>query len=101
MNCFVSGKGVDSIFKKPASLFVKVKVKDLLFNGIPFDCTVKDFAGSAICNVLKTEGIDDLMVDGEGLYRFAIFGPVSMGVFLFLLDNCTYTFKYSIHGQYE
>ncbi|XP_070167686.1 sensory neuron membrane protein 1-like isoform X1 [Polyergus mexicanus] len=69
----VVGKAVDSIFHKPASLFVKAKAKDILFNGLPVDCTVKDFAGSAVCNVLKTEA-KDLVPDGEDRYKFSLFG---------------------------
>lgn len=69
----VVGKAVDSIFHKPASLFVKAKAKDILFDGLPVDCTVKDFAGSAVCNVLKTEA-KDLVPDGEDRYKFSLFG---------------------------
>ncbi|KAM0730087.1 Sensory neuron membrane protein 1 [Formica fusca] len=69
----VVGKAVDSIFHKPASLFVKAKAKDILFNGLPVDCTVKDFAGSAVCNILKTEA-KDLVPDGEDRYKFSLFG---------------------------
>jgi len=69
------GKAVDSIFHKPDSIFVTAKAKDLLFGGLPVDCTVKDFAGSAVCNVLKTEA-KDLVPDGEGRYKFSLFGGV-------------------------
>lgn len=70
------GKAVDSIFHKPESLFVTAKAKDILFDGLPVDCTVKDFAGSAVCNVLKTEA-KDLIPDGEDRYKFSLFGGVS------------------------
>ncbi|XP_050445095.1 sensory neuron membrane protein 1-like [Cataglyphis hispanica] len=69
----VVGKAVDSIFHKPASLFIKAKAKEILFDGLPVDCTVKDFAGSAVCNVLKTEA-KDLVPDGEDRYKFSLFG---------------------------
>lgn len=51
------------------------KAKDILFDGLPVDCTVKDFAGSAVCNVLKTEA-KDLIKDGEDRYKFSLFGGV-------------------------
>lgn len=70
------GKAVDSIFHKPSSLFVTAKAKDILFDGLPVDCTVTDFAGSAVCNVLKTEA-KDLIPDGENRYKFSLFGGVS------------------------
>ncbi|CAK9811125.1 Sensory neuron membrane protein 1 [Anthophora plagiata] len=70
----IISKGVDSIFKKPGTVFVKAKAREILFDGLPVDCTVKDFAGSAICNVLKTKD-DALVPDGEGRYLFSLFGP--------------------------
>ena len=69
------GKAVDSIFHKPDSIFVTAKAKDILFDGLPVDCDVKDFAGSAVCNLLKTEA-KDLVPDGENRYKFSLFGGV-------------------------
>ncbi|XP_014467437.1 PREDICTED: sensory neuron membrane protein 1-like isoform X2 [Dinoponera quadriceps] len=69
----VVGKAVNSIFHNPDSIFVKAKAKDILFDGLPVDCTVTDFAGAAVCNVLKTEG-KELIPDGEGRYKFSLFG---------------------------
>ncbi|XP_011149856.2 sensory neuron membrane protein 1 isoform X2 [Harpegnathos saltator] len=69
----VVGKAVNSIFHNPDSIFVKAKAKDILFDGLPVDCTVTDFAGTAVCNVLKTEA-KDLMPDGENRYKFSLFG---------------------------
>lgn len=69
----VVGKAVNSIFHKPESIFVKAKARDILFDGLPVDCTVTDFAGSAVCNVLKTEA-KDLVPDGENRYKFSLFG---------------------------
>ncbi|XP_043284448.1 sensory neuron membrane protein 1 isoform X2 [Venturia canescens] len=69
----LSAKAVDSIFKKPDNVFVKATAHDIIFGGLPIDCAVKDFAGTAICSLLK-ENSDDLKVDGEDLYRFSLFG---------------------------
>ncbi|XP_076639657.1 sensory neuron membrane protein 1 [Colletes latitarsis] len=70
----IINKGVDSIFKKPSSVFVKATAKEILFEGLPIDCTVKDFAGSAICNNLKSRS-SDFTTDGQGHYFFSLFGP--------------------------
>ncbi|XP_029047510.2 sensory neuron membrane protein 1-like [Osmia bicornis bicornis] len=68
-------KAVDSIFKKPDTVFVRAKAKDILFDGLPIDCTVKDLAGAATCKVLKVKGENNgLISDGEGRYRFSLFG---------------------------
>ncbi|CAB0034264.1 unnamed protein product [Trichogramma brassicae] len=49
----IVGKAVDIIFSKPNSIFIKAKVKDILFDGLFIDCTAKDFAGAAICSEVK------------------------------------------------
>ncbi|XP_054015227.1 sensory neuron membrane protein 1-like [Hylaeus anthracinus] len=66
-------KAMDSIFKKPNSVFVRAKAKDILFEGLPIDCTVKDFAGSAVCTQLKQQE-DQFRTDGKGNYYFSMFG---------------------------
>ncbi|XP_076661699.1 sensory neuron membrane protein 1 isoform X2 [Halictus rubicundus] len=68
----VANKGVDSIFKKPKTIFMKVKAKDILFDGMAIDCNVKDFAGSTICGVLKER--KDLLPGGENIYLLSLFG---------------------------
>ncbi|XP_012339100.2 LOW QUALITY PROTEIN: sensory neuron membrane protein 1-like [Apis florea] len=70
----ILNKAVDSIFKKPSSVFVRAKAREILFDGLPVDCTGKDFATSAICSVLK-EKDDALIADGPGRYLFSLFGP--------------------------
>ncbi|XP_053979000.1 sensory neuron membrane protein 1-like isoform X1 [Hylaeus volcanicus] len=69
----VVNKAMDSIFKKPSSVFVRAKAKDILFEGLPIDCTVKDFAGSAVCGQLK-EKEAQFRKEGEGQYFFSLFG---------------------------
>ncbi|XP_046484608.1 sensory neuron membrane protein 1-like isoform X1 [Neodiprion pinetum] len=69
----VAAKAVDSIYKKPTSIFMKAKAMDIMFNGIPIDCTVKDFAGSALCAILKSD-TRNLHVVGEDMYKFSLFG---------------------------
>ncbi|XP_015438364.1 PREDICTED: sensory neuron membrane protein 1-like [Dufourea novaeangliae] len=71
----IVSKAVDSIFKKPTSVFMRAKAREILFDGIPIDCTVKDFAGTAICNGLKEKAPDGLIpVDADGHYLLSLFG---------------------------
>lgn len=70
-------KAVNSIFKNPDSVFVKVRAMDMMFDGLPIDCTVTDFAGGAVCGMLK-DNADDLQKDGENRYRFSFLGAVSL-----------------------
>lgn len=48
---------------------------DFMFDGLPIDCNVDDFAGTAVCSMLS-ENSDGLMKDGEDKYRFSLFGAV-------------------------
>lgn len=67
---------MDSIFHKPDSVFVKATAKQILWDGLPVDCSVKDFAGSAVCSILR-ENDGGLIKDGPENYKFALFGHVS------------------------
>ena len=55
-------------------MFVSTTPHQILFGGLPIDCTVKDFAGSAVCTLLKDS--PDLEADGENRYKFSLFGHV-------------------------
>lgn len=87
------GKALDSIFKKPESIFVKTTVRDLFFHGIPFDCTdVTDFAGSAVCSALKER--DHILIQEGGLrYRFGYLAKV---MHLQIMTLCRYIFILSM-----
>lgn len=80
---FFTDKAINSIFKNPDNVFVKVKAMDLMFDGLPIDCTVQDFAGSAVCTMLK-ENADDFIPDGVDRYKFALFGAVSFKYISFI-----------------
>lgn len=83
-----SGKALESIFKKPDSLFMKIKVKDLLFNGFEIDCAVKDFAGSTICNEIKQNYEDfGLTLVESNKYKFSLWSSVSTQRIFFLHLN--------------
>ncbi|XP_014206769.1 sensory neuron membrane protein 1-like [Copidosoma floridanum] len=69
----IVNKAINSIFKSPDNVFVKVRAMDVMFDGLPIDCTVQDIAGSAVCAMVK-ENADELMKDGENKYKFSLFG---------------------------
>nr|AIU56857.1 sensory neuron membrane protein 1 [Microplitis mediator] len=68
----LAAKAVDSIFHKPDSVFVTATAREILWTGLPVDCSVKDFAGSAVCGILR-EDDSGFLKDGEN-YKFALFG---------------------------
>nr|WJJ63366.1 sensory neuron membrane protein 1a [Pachyrhinus yasumatsui] len=51
----LANKAIKSIWSNPTSLFVTVKARELLFDGVVIHCGVQDFAGKAICTQLKAE----------------------------------------------
>lgn len=69
-------KAMKSIFKNPTTVFTKVKVMDLLFNGLMFDCDGKEFAARALCNGLKSEG-RQVRVVNETFLSVSMLGNVS------------------------
>lgn len=80
MMFFIIAKAVDSIFHKPDSVFVTATAREILWTGLPVDCSVKDFAGSAVCGILR-EDDSGFLKDGEN-YKFALFGAVSNYIFI-------------------
>lgn len=76
-------KAINSIFKSPENVFVKAKAMDLMFRGLPIDCSVTDTAGSAVCSLLKAN-TDDLIVDDPDHFRFALLGAVCITQFQYL-----------------
>lgn len=67
-------EGLDIILGNPSSAFLTGPVMDILFYGIPLDCSSTNFAVEAICAALVNDGglprINDTHVG------FALFGPV-------------------------
>ncbi|XP_060531540.1 uncharacterized protein LOC132705124 [Cylas formicarius] len=69
----LANKAIKSIYENPPSIFITVKAKDLLFDGVVIHCGVKDFAGKAICTTLKAE--PSLRQINEDDIAFSLFGP--------------------------
>ncbi|XP_014206753.1 sensory neuron membrane protein 1-like [Copidosoma floridanum] len=71
----ILSKAVDSIFGNPESLFVRVKARDLLFDGLAINCNATDFAGSTVCREVQASYKDFNMAKvGDTEYLFSIWG---------------------------
>lgn len=68
-------KGVNILFDPLESAFLKVRIMDLLFDGIYVDCSSQDFAAKALCSGMDSEGA--VMPHNETHYKFSFFGMVS------------------------
>ncbi|KAL7302086.1 hypothetical protein TKK_0005315 [Trichogramma kaykai] len=66
---------LDSILRKPESAFARVKVRDLLFDGLLIDCNVEDFAGAIACKEIadRYEHLR-LKLVGKKLYALSFLG---------------------------
>jgi hypothetical protein len=66
---------IPHIFDNPTSVFVTAPAKDLLFNGVLFNCTASDFSTKAVCSELKKRAHNFHRVS-EDVFKFSIFGSV-------------------------
>ena len=72
-------EAVQHLFHEPKDIFYKGKVMDLLFKGIPVDCTSSDFNAKAICAVFEAGEVKAVQKHEveEEMYTFSLFGAVS------------------------
>lgn len=66
---------IPHIFDNITSVFVTASAKDLLFEGVQFNCTPIDFATKAVCSELKKRAHKFHRVS-EDIFKFSIFGSV-------------------------
>nr|WBU77220.1 sensory neuron membrane protein [Odontothrips loti] len=66
-------KGVKFLFNNPTTPFLTAKARDILFDGVPINCTSKDFATSAICTMIRANP-QGLKPDGDDIFLFSFFG---------------------------
>lgn len=48
-------KAINLLFHEPKSPFLRAKVMDILYNGVPIDCESTEFAAVAVCSVLNSD----------------------------------------------
>ena len=70
------------MFNNPESLFYKVKAMDMMFNGLPIDCTKP----TLICSLLSQYG-NALQTDGPNKYRFSLLGAVRISYTVYSLNT--------------
>lgn len=57
------------------SIYLKAKVRDILFDGVLINCTSRNFAAMAVCSQLKTK-ISGIKLDGKVNLRYGILSEV-------------------------
>lgn len=78
-------KGIKFLFNNPTTPFLTAKARDILFDGVPINCTSKDFATSAICSMIRMNPAG-LKPDGDDIFLFSFFGMVRVFFSFLALD---------------
>lgn len=64
------------IWKKPETPFIRVRVMDLLFDGVSVDCTSQEFGAKAVCTAF--EDAPQLRRVDDDTFKFSFFTAVSL-----------------------
>lgn len=91
-------KAIDSLFHEPKDMFWTGRVMDMLFDGIPIDCTSTDFNAQAVCSVFDSGDINAIRKVEDGKFMFSLFAGVSQHL---LLCDWMYGFKLFSHSLGE
>ncbi|CAH0560926.1 unnamed protein product [Brassicogethes aeneus] len=71
----VVNKAIPPIFNDPTTMYLTVRVKDILFDGVKVYCTNKDFTSKAVCTQLKTQIPGIKSSNEKNVYLFSLLGP--------------------------
>lgn len=72
-------RAINLLFKAPKDIFWTGKAMDIMFNGIPIDCTSSDFNAKATCSVFESGEIKAIQpMEEPDMFKFSIFGGVSV-----------------------
>lgn len=78
----IVAKAISILFNEPTTPFVTAKVMDILYRGIPIDCSSTEFAAMAVCSVFAGGEAAAVRPFNETHYAFSIFA----GVRIILID---------------
>lgn len=74
---------IDRIFNNPKDMFWTGRVLDVLFDGIPVDCSnTEDFQTKAVCGVFESGEVKAVQPHNDTHFKFSLFQAVS------LFHNC-------------
>lgn len=80
-------KSVNQIFDNPDDVFWQGKVMDILFNGIPVDCSAGTFEAQAVCSVFSTGEVKAVTRLNDTHYIFSLFASVCFSTQFILIFN--------------
>lgn len=65
--------GMDLIFNNPKSAFLTAKAWDILYDGVPINCSETEFAAKVICSALQSEMKDSVEIVNKTELRLSMF----------------------------
>lgn len=71
-------KAVNAIFHEPKDPFLTASVMDILYHGIPIDCSSTEFAAAAVCSAFAAGEAKPVRPINDTTYAFAFFDFVSL-----------------------
>lgn len=83
-------KAVNYMFHDPKDMFWTGRVMDVLFDGIPIDCSSDAFEAKAVCSVFEAGEVSAVKEVNETHYSFSLFTAVSFNCFCGLHRICLF-----------
>lgn len=73
-------KAINELFHNPKDMFWTGRVMDILFDGIPIDCSSDAFEAQAACSVFESGDVKAIKPINDTHYSFSLFASVSIMV---------------------
>lgn len=70
-------KAIDHLFHEPKDMFWTGRVMDMLFDGVPIDCSSSDFNAKAVCSVFESGDVSAVRKHDDDTFMFSLFAGVS------------------------
>lgn len=74
----IVAKAIDQLFHEPKDMFWTGRVMDVLYDGIPIDCSSTEFAATATCSMFKGGDVKAVKEIDEKTFSFSLFAGVSV-----------------------
>lgn len=71
-------QAIDQVFHEPKDIFWNGRVMDILFDGIPIDCSADSFQATAICSVFESGEVNAVKKYNDTHYSFSLFSAVCL-----------------------
>lgn len=73
----VINSAINEMFHKPTHPFWTGRVMDLLYDGIPIDCSSEEFSAKAICSVFESGDVKAVRQIDDTTFKFSFFAGVN------------------------